>query len=163
MARRGRRPVLDEIKKREILAILSVGCSRATAAGYVGCAPNTILNTARRDPEFAEQLRRTEKRAEVEYMKSIQQAARQEKYWRAAAWALERKNPSDYGSRRPDVLTPAEAEQLVERIVTIIVECLPDGRSRHVLLKRLNQLLVELRGPESPRNEDDEPETVSGI
>ena len=56
MAKRGRPPVLDEGKQREIVAILTMGCSRRTAAQYVGCAPNTIQSTAERDPKFAEKL-----------------------------------------------------------------------------------------------------------
>ena len=55
----GRRPVLDDAKQREIWP-LSVGCSRADAARYVGCAVSTILNTARRQAEFAERLRHAE-------------------------------------------------------------------------------------------------------
>ena len=60
MAKCGRRPVLDEIKRREILAILAVGGSRRVAAKYVGCAVSTIQNTADRDPQFAAQLHRME-------------------------------------------------------------------------------------------------------
>ena len=36
MAKRGRPPVLDEMKKGQIVAILSVGCSFRLAARYVG-------------------------------------------------------------------------------------------------------------------------------
>ena len=65
MSRRGRPPVLDEAKKREILAIVAVGCSRSTAAAYVGCATSTIQNTADRDPAFAEKLRQAAYNTEV--------------------------------------------------------------------------------------------------
>ena len=65
MAKCGRRSVLDEFKKREILAIVFVGCSRRTAARYVGCAVSTIANTAGRDPDFDEQLRKAEQQAEI--------------------------------------------------------------------------------------------------
>ncbi len=161
MTRKSNRQALDEIKKREIVAILSVGCSRTTAARYVGCTPRTIYNTVRRDPEFAEQLRHAENRTEVEFMRNIQQAARQEKYWRAAAWVLERRNPTDYARRDPGTLTMAQAEQLVVQVATIISECIPAPRYRQILLKRLNQLSRELLGPESQRIEPDEPELPS--
>ena len=92
MAKLGRPPVLDEIKQREILAILSVGCSRRTAAKYVGCAPSTIQNTAERDEKFAEKLDRGENQAVVTHMTNINKAAKKAQYWRAAAWALERLN-----------------------------------------------------------------------
>ena len=35
---------------REILAIVSLGCSQATAAEYVGCSVSTIQRTVERDP-----------------------------------------------------------------------------------------------------------------
>ncbi len=60
MAKRGRPPVLDEMKQREIVAILSMGCSRRTAAHYVGCAHSTIQYTAERNDKFAEKLDRAE-------------------------------------------------------------------------------------------------------
>ena len=44
------RGLLDAGKRREIVAILSLGCSRATAAQYVGCHAATITRTAKRDP-----------------------------------------------------------------------------------------------------------------
>ena len=101
MTKRGRPPVLDSGKKREILAMLTVGCSRRTAARYVGCAAATIQNTAERDPQFAEQLHHADHLAEIEYLKNIRKAAKKEQGLRAAAWALERLNPEDFALRAP--------------------------------------------------------------
>ena len=95
MPKVGRPPVLDHVKKGQILAILSVGCNRRIAARYVGCSPKTIQNTADREPEFAKQLHHADHGAEIEYLKRIRTAAQKEQYWRAAAWALERLNPED--------------------------------------------------------------------
>lgn len=58
MAKRGRPPVLDEFKRGQIVGMIAMGGSRRTAAGYVGCSVSTIQNTADRDPQFAESLRR---------------------------------------------------------------------------------------------------------
>ena len=104
MAKRGRRPALDETKKQLIAAILAVGCSRRTAASYVGCAVSTIQNTANRDSEFAEQLRQAESHSEIAYLKRIRRATEKDQYWRAAAWVLERRNPRDFARRGPNVL-----------------------------------------------------------
>ena len=38
----------------EICGLLTLGSTRVLAARYVGCHPNTLRNTARRNPEFAE-------------------------------------------------------------------------------------------------------------
>jgi len=111
----GRPPVLDETKRRTIIALLANGSSRRMAAGYVGCAPSTLTRTAARDPEFAAQLARAEGNAETEALSFLRQAARKERYWRAAAWLLERKNPDDFAPRKPDVLTEEQLRRIIAR------------------------------------------------
>ena len=144
VAKCGRRPVLDQFKKREILAILSVGCSRRTAARYVGCATSTIQNTADRDPAFAEQLRHAECESEIGYLKNIRNAARKEQYWRAAAWALERRNPQDFAPRGPDVITVDQIKQIMAQFAAIIVEDVPVAKYRKRILKRLGAMTAGL-------------------
>ncbi len=139
MAKRGRRPVLDTMKKREILAILAVGCSRRTAARYVGCAPTTIQNTADRESEFAAQLEQAETRAEIGYMRHIQQAVNHDQYWRAAAWALERRKPQEYAARRPEVFSLDEIKQLLAQFTEIVVAEVPVSQYRKNILKRLGR------------------------
>ncbi len=156
MAKTGRPPVLDEYKRREILAIVSVGCSRRTAARYVGCSVSTIQNTAERDAAFGQRLRRAEQSAEVGYMRNIQKAAAKEQYWRAAAWALERINPDDFAPRRPDALRVDEAARLLMELTEILVEEIPAARYRKAVLRRVEQLIQKLR--ERPgKLRDDEP------
>ncbi len=92
----GRPPVLDEDKRRTVIAMVANGSSRRMAAAYIGCAPSTITRTAARDPEFAAQLGRAECNVETEALALIRKAARNECHWRAAAWILERKNPIDF-------------------------------------------------------------------
>lgn len=156
MAATGRRPVLDEIKKREILAILSVGCSRRRAARYVGCAASTIRRTALRDPAFDERLRRTQCRTEVAYLKNIQAAAAKAQYWRAAAWALERLNPTDFAPRRPDVITVDQIEQLLAGFAEIIVREVPVAKYRKRILLRLATLTRRVRRAASQKDENRE-------
>ena len=135
----GRRS-LDEFRKREILAILSVGCSRRTAARYVGCSPSTIRRTAERDPAFAESLHKAESKAQILFMKNIAAAARKEQYWRAAAWALERLNPEDYAARSPNSVTLEQIRTLVSEFARIIVEEVPLAAHRKRILRRLERL-----------------------
>ena len=54
---RGRLRVLDELKQREVCALVSAGCSLLAAANYVECAPNTIRREAVRNPDFGERFR----------------------------------------------------------------------------------------------------------
>ncbi len=156
MAKCTRRPVLDEIKQREILAILSVGCSRRTAARYVGCAHSTIQRTADRDPEFAEKLRQAENRQEFTYLGNIQQAARKPQYWRAAAWVLERAFPEKYARRGPDVITIDQIKHVLAQFAQIIVAEVPVAKYRQKIIKRLESLTKSLCQPPQPEGTDHE-------
>ena len=139
MTRRGRPPVLDEAKKREILAIVAVGCSRSTAADLCRLRPSTIQNTADRDPAFAEKLRQAAYNTEVGLLKNIRNAAKKEQYWRAAAWALERRFPERYAQRGPDAITLDQLTRLLGQFGDIVAEEVPD-RCRKRVLKRLEEL-----------------------
>ena len=140
MARCGRPPVLDEMKQREILAILSMGCSRRTAARYVGCATTTIQNTAERDGKFAEKLDRAENQAVVTHMKNINSAAKKAQYWRAAAWALERLNPEEYASQHPDAISAEQISRLLAYLAQIVMEEVRVDAYRKKIVKRLKDL-----------------------
>jgi hypothetical protein len=76
MSKNGRPEILDESKRNIILAILSVGCSRATAAAYVHCAPRTIYNTARRDPAFARRMIKAEMTVMLQTLFNLRMARR---------------------------------------------------------------------------------------
>jgi hypothetical protein len=142
----GRQAVLDETARREVLALLSAGISRRNAAYYVGCAPKTIPNTMRRDPEFARQVRRAETHWELGLVHAIRVAGRQS--WRANAWLLERVLPHNYGRRAPDHLTPEEASEATGDLVDKILPYVP--RERLPALRRQMALLVEEEDIERP-------------
>ncbi len=151
MAKGGRKPVLDEYKRREILAILGVGCSRRVAAKYVGCAVSTIQSTADRDPDFAQELDRKENVSEIGYMENIRNAGRNQRHWRAAAWALERLNPEKYGKRGPDVITVDQIRELMAQFADIIVEEIPVPEYRKKILGRLAAISDTLKDASNNR------------
>jgi hypothetical protein len=140
VARRGRPPVLDEMKQREILAILSMGCSRRTAARYVNCAPSTIQYTAEHNAKFAEKLARAQSQAVVTHMKNINTAAKKAQYWRAAAWALERLNPEEYASPHPELITAEQMSRLMAYFSQIVMEEVPVDAYRKKIVKKLGEL-----------------------
>ena len=155
MAARGRPPVLDDVKRAEILAILAVGGSRGTAARYVGCAVSTIQKTACRDAEFKRAIRHAEHQSELAYLKNIQTAAKKEQHWRAAAWALERKRPDEYGRRKPEVLTPEQVKSLLAQLAEIVLTEVPIATFRKRILKRLDALSAGLRRSVNKETADD--------
>lgn len=143
------KPLLDEGKKREIVAILTVGCARAVAAQYVGCAVPTIRRAALKDPEFAERLGRAESNLEITHLKNINTAATDVRHWRAAAWALERRFPQRYGQRRARTITPQQVAQVLEQFAEIVTQEVAEVADRQKILKRIEALSQRLKAEDS--------------
>jgi hypothetical protein len=150
----GRPPALDDAKRKTVIALLSNGSSRRVAAGYVGCAPSTITRTAARDPDFAAEVAHAEHHAEIEALRLVRNAARKERYWRAAAWLLERRNPNDFAPRKPNVLTDDQLRQALAWLATVVLKDLPE-EDYESIMRRLDRLAPLLQPP------DDEPNTPS--
>ena len=134
---------ISEIKQREILALLSVGCSRRTAARYVNCTQKAIDELARTNPDFAEKLRKAEANLEIESIRNMFNAAKQEKNWRASAWVLERKSPQEFLKRKPNVIPSELLDTLLSRIIALIIEACPAAVQRKDLLKKLDVIRKE--------------------
>ncbi len=58
------REILTPDKQIIVIALLSLGFSRRTAARHVGCTHTTIARAAERDPHFAFQIADAEMRAD---------------------------------------------------------------------------------------------------
>jgi hypothetical protein len=161
VAKPGRPPVLDEGKQREIVAIISMGCSRRTAAQYVGCAPSTIQNTAERNEKFAEKLDRGRSQAVVTHVKNINSAAKKAQYWRAAAWALERLNPEEFAAPHPNAITLEQASRVIDYFARIVIEAVPVDAYRKSIVKRVEELtkMVSESVPCIPGNDVDNTES----
>ena len=138
---------LDETKKREVFAILTVGGTRFMAAQYVGCHVETIRNTALRDPGFADQLRKAELGPELTFLRNIQLASKDPKQWRASAWALERLYPERYGRRPANSITPEQLAEVIREMGTVVVGEVPVKRFREQVLTRLGDLANERPKP----------------
>lgn len=127
--RGGAKEVLDAKKQAEICAILAMGCSRRCAAGYVGCSVNTILNTARRKPEFAAALLKADAQQEVTLISRIHAATKRTDGWRAAAWLLQHTRP-DYYARRADTMTPEQVAGVLSQFAEILSRGIRDAEDR---------------------------------
>lgn len=152
---------LTEAKRRKILMLVANGSSRRMAARWVGCAPSTITRTALRDPEFGRQLALAESRVEIEALRAIRAAAQQGRYWHAAAWLLERRNPRDFGRQSPKTLPAQEAAPMLTQIVESLREGIgaTDDPRLHdaveIVLKRLRQVHGEEELPDVQHPADD--------
>ncbi len=122
----GRPPVLDENKRRQVVAILANGSSRRVAAHVVGCSHSTIARTAQRNPDFAAEIEAAEYGVEVRALRQINAAADKGRYWRTAAWLLERRNPRDFAPKTPDAITPEAVAAIILKMLDSIIRKLSD-------------------------------------
>lgn len=138
-------PVLNEVKRKEILAIISVGCNRTTAARYAGCSVSDIRKEIGSNKRFAEELLRAEEQSEIFFLEKIRKAAHKEQYWRAAAWALERRYPGRYANRGAESLSMEEVEELIGKLAETVTENMESANDRRRLLAKIRRLVKELR------------------
>jgi hypothetical protein len=143
------RYVLDETKRGIIVALVANGSSRRVAARYVGCAPSTITRTAARDPKFGAELAHAEQMAEINLLRAVQAAGKLPKYWRAAAWLLERRNPDDFAKRSPNVLTDTQVADMIGQLVEVLHEDVSEENYARAMQK-LDQLLAECKSVKEP-------------
>jgi hypothetical protein len=117
MPQPGRPRALDEIKRREVCALVSTGCSLRRAARYVGCAHSTIAREAQQNDEFRDRLREAEVQAQLHPLRAIRKAA--STHWRAAAWGLER-TQSDFARRDPDSISTKRVRALFQNLLDVV-------------------------------------------
>ena len=134
---------LSPQERNEILAMLSAGYSRTTAAKYIRRGFRTLRDEILGDSEFAQQVAKAEEGSEVFYFSCIRRAALKEQYWRAAAWVLERRVPERFGAKKPETLTAEHVQKFMETCMRIIAEEVPDEEQRAKIIHRLAEELKE--------------------
>jgi len=127
------REILDAKKRTKICGLLTLGYSRRMAAEHVGCDPSTITRTAQRDETFRQQLAAAQSDADIDALRLIRRTADQEKYWRAAAWILERRNPDEYGRRAPNSFSGEEVMRILDRVLQVVMPFVPSQNMEEVM------------------------------
>ena len=87
--RRGRPVLFNEARRHEFCNLLRLGCTISKAARLVGISRRGVLYAARRDPDFADQIRTARIESRLDPINKIASS----KSWQAAAWLLERNCP----------------------------------------------------------------------
>jgi hypothetical protein len=143
MSNPGRPRALDEYKRREICALISVGCGIEGAAKYVGVRPITIRREALRNPEFHKQLCNAELASELEPLRAIRKAA--DTHWRAGAWLLERTRPERFSRRPHDSLTREQLAYFSSQFANTIMDAIPDEETRQRVADCIRQMSIDAR------------------
>src|SRR4051812_30331998 len=114
-------PLTDEQKGR-ICGVLSVGCDRETAANFVGCTTRDLHRAMHDDAAFAAHVRRTEASVELTCMRTVQEAAKDPKNWRASVWWLEMRSPERFKPGGPAEVSLAQIQQFFNVLSEIICD-----------------------------------------
>jgi len=143
-------PPLTDEQKGQVCGILSVGCTRETAADFVGCSLGDIGQAMQQDSTFAANILRTEAGSELSHMRNVQQAAKEAKNWRASVWWLERCSPERYGPRGK--VTATQLQAFIDTVVTILNDELQDEADRQRVVARLKNTVgtMSLAGADAP-------------
>ncbi len=124
--------------------MLSIGCDRETACKYLGFTFSQLRNELHDDPEFETQMYRAEATPEFNHMRNLNQAAKDEKHWRASVWWMERMSPERFARRAPNAVTMVQLKTFIEELADLIIAEIPDEDQRMRLLERLSQMTDSL-------------------
>ena len=134
---------LAEKIKNEIVAIVGSGCTLETAAKYSGCRLTDLRREIKHDDNFRDQIERADELAEIYFVRQIKKAAQKEQYWRAAAWALERRRPGRYAARNAETLTVDEIREIFQKLAEIVLGEVTQKEDRKKIIARVEKLLAE--------------------
>lgn len=144
--------LLTDDQKRDVRAILSVGCDRQTAADYVGCSLGDLRRVMQHDTAFRTSIRRAEASVELSHMRNVQETAKNKNDWRASVWWLERRSPERFGRRSAGAITARQLQAFVAILVDALKEDVRSEEDRSRIITRLktiadsaNQLLLDAR------------------
>jgi hypothetical protein len=86
-----------------------------------------------------------EQNADIDALRSLRVAARKPRYWRAAAWLLERRNPDDFARRTPNTYTLAEFSGCIAIVANALTRDLPEETYERLMkeLDRLHEMTKE--------------------
>lgn len=124
----------------QICAMVGVGCSLRAAARLAGCAESTVRNLLKRKRAFAVRYRKAEQHRELISLRHVQTAG--EKNWRAAAWLLERANPTEYAPPKPDVVLPHQLRRVLEQFGEILYQGISNLEDRAAVRKRMREFIA---------------------
>ena len=85
---------------------------------------------------------------EIKLLRCIDRAAEDPRYWRAAAWKLERINPERYARPNPKVFTMPHVNHILrELLIETVLPFLPNNETKLELIKsfdrRKHEILAE--------------------
>lgn len=137
----GRPRVLDDVKKREICALVTAGMSLTKVADYVGCDRKTIYRERAQDEEFDQRMRRAGLACNLKPLEAMRRAA--STHWRAAAWMIERQDRREAERRaNRNRFTKQEVLELADQVKQMVSGATIDPFSGPELEQKIENLFI---------------------
>jgi hypothetical protein len=115
----GRPTKRTEALVREVITLVATGTTVQDAAQQVGVDPVTLWRWRQRDPELDKAVLAARAAFLTRQVERIDEAA--EKDWKAAAWLLERSEPSSWG-KRVEVQVEGPGRAVVDPLTGMVIE-----------------------------------------
>lgn len=135
---------LTEEQKREATLVASLGCDRELITRYLGCEEIQLVETLANDEAFYKAWQRANATVELSHIRNIQQAAKDEKNWRASVWWLERHVPARYAKRSLGEVTRNELVKLIRTVAEKIASVVKQPEDQKRLLTKLSELAEQI-------------------
>lgn len=132
----GRPRLLEPAKCREICELAALGYNLTDVARVLGYNVKTIRRHLQRDECFRREFRAAQLAARTDPLKTLRRKAG--RYWRAAAWLLERTSPESFAKRPPRSATADEVAESFAVLIDAAVDHIDDRACRrkvHLALK----------------------------
>lgn len=149
-------PRLTDQQKGHIYACVSVGCDRAAACKVARCTMRQLRNELEQDTEFSEELLRLEGATELHRMRTLHNAAKEEKHWRAATWWLEQKAKKRFSRRQAKQVTTVELQQYLGEMIDLMFSEVASDEDRDRVVARLSEMAHAIQA-DLPAEEDEQP------
>ncbi len=114
----GRKRVLNERKKDEVVALVTAGMQLHKVANYVGCDVKTIRRERDACPAFDQRVRRAMVASDLRPLEAMRRASAT--HWRAAAWMLEREDRQRNRTQAQPAFSARELAKLAERVAHVV-------------------------------------------
>lgn len=150
-------PPITAEQKSEFCLIVSIGCDRETACKLLNCSPAQLQGELQQDAEFSAKLLRAEATAELNHMRNLHNAAKDEKNWRVSVWWLERCAADRYARRAPESVSAKELSSIVDELAEVIALEFTDQDDRWRLLNRLAQIARSVSYDMDVRSGEEQP------
>jgi hypothetical protein len=145
---------LDDRAKETVLTVVTLGGTLKMAAEMVGCSERAVYQVAQQDADFKKAIRSRRNSAELNCLRTMNDAAENPKNWAAAFCLLKSLRPERY-ARPANTIPIKEAKVLMKELANGICSAVTSDQSREEILAFTEQAMRSIgsgKRRKQPRN-----------